>query len=75
MIDINWFVHESPGLKADWFGEIKYSNRLYILNAQRPFHKLEVEKLADNSLKYAYDFSCEQEPCLPFSIHWETFRV
>ena len=23
VIDINWFVHESPGLKPDWFGEIK----------------------------------------------------
>ena len=33
LIDINWFLHESPGLKPDWFGEIKsfsmkYSNRL-----------------------------------------------
>ena len=33
VIDINWFVHESPSLKPDWFGEIKsfsikYSNRL-----------------------------------------------
>ena len=54
---------------------MKYSNRHYILNAQKPFDKWEVEMLADNSLKSAYHFSCGQEPCVPFSIHWETVRV
>ena len=29
MIDINWFVHESPGLKPDWFGEIKSFSMKY----------------------------------------------
>ena len=80
VIDINWFVHESPGLKPDWFGEIKtfsvnIQTDYYILNAQKPFHKWEVETLADNFLKSAYHISCGQEPRLPFSIHWETFRV
>ena len=46
-----------------------------MLNAQKPFHKWEVEILADNSLKSVYLFPYEQEPRLPFSIHWETFRV
>ena len=73
-------MHESSGLKPDWFGEIKsfpmkYSNRHCILNAQKPFDKWKVEMLADNSLKSAYHFSCGQEPCVPFSIHWETLRV
>ena len=36
----------------------------------RPFHKweVEVEVLADNSLKCAHHFCCGQEPCLPFSF-------
>ena len=80
MIDINWFVHESPGLKPDWFGEIKslsmkHSNRLLYIKRSKTFHEWEVEKLADNFLKSANHFSSEQEPRLPFSIHWETFRV
>ena len=27
MIDINWFAHKLPGLKPDWFGEIKSFSR------------------------------------------------
>ena len=54
---MNWFVHESPGLKSDWFGEIKlfsmkYSNRLLYIKRSKTFHKWEVEILADNSLNY-----------------------
>ena len=80
MIDINWFVHEPPGLKPDWFGEIKtfsmkYSDRLLYIKRSKTFHKWKVEILADNSLKSAYHFSCGQEPRMPFSIRWETFRV
>ena len=56
---------------------MKYSKRLfyYILNAQKPLHKWEVEILANSYIKSADHFSCGQEPRLPFSIHWETFRV
>ena len=71
MIDINWFVHESPGLKSDGFGEISNSKGniqtgYYILNAQKPFQKWEEDILADNSLKSAYHFFCGQEPRLAF---------
>ena len=45
VIDVNWFVHESPGLKPDWFGEIKsfpmkYSNRLLYINRWRTFPQI-----------------------------------
>ena len=82
MIDINWFVHESPGLKPDWFGEIKsfsmkYSNRLVYIKRSKAFPQMGSKDtgIFDNSLKCAYRFSCKQEPRLPFSIHWETFLV
>ena len=45
MIDINWFVHESPGLKPDWFGEIKsfsmkYSKRLFYIEHSKTFPQM-----------------------------------
>ena len=80
MIDINWFVHESPVLEQDWFREnksfsMKYSNRLLYIKRSKIFPQMEVEILVDNSLKSTYHFSCGQEPRLPLSIHWATFRV
>ena len=79
VIEINWFLRESPGLKSDWFGEItshwNIQTDYFIWNAQKTFHKWEVEILLDNSLKSACHFSYGQWPRLPFFIHWETFRV
>ena len=42
---MNWFVHESPGLKSDWFGEIKlfsmkYSNRLLYIKRSKTFPQM-----------------------------------
>ena len=80
VVDITWFVHESADLKLDWFGEIKffsmkYSNRLLYIKRSKIFPQMEAEILVDNSLKSTYHFSCGQEPRLPLSIHWATFRV
>ena len=67
-------MHQSPGLKPDWFGEsksfaMKYSDRYYILNPQKPLCKSEVEILINNSSKSVYYFSCGQEPQFAFSVH------
>ena len=45
VIDINWFVHESHGLKPDWFEEIKslsmkYSNRLLYIKRSKIFPQM-----------------------------------
>ena len=59
VIDINWNIQTDCN----------------ILNGQKPFQIWQEEILANNCLNFAYHFSCEQEPRLPFSIHWETLRV
>ena len=45
VIDINWFIHESPGLKPDWFWEIKsfsiqYSKSLLYIKRSKIFPQM-----------------------------------
>ena len=50
-------MHESSGLKSEWFEEInlflmKYSYSCYTLNSQRSFQKLGVKILFNSLLKF-----------------------
>ena len=44
LIDINWFVHESPGLKPDWFGEIKSFSMKYSDRRSKTFSANEKQR-------------------------------
>ena len=65
MIGISRFVHESPGLKKDCFGEfklfsMKYSDRLLDIKRSKIVPQM--------GRRDTYHF-CRQETRLPFSIH------
>lgn len=50
-------MHESSGLKSEWFEEInlflmKYSYSCYTLNSQRSFQRLGVKILFNSLLKF-----------------------
>ena len=67
---MNHLVSDQIGLEKLNRSQLNIQTDFYILNTLRPFHKweVEVEVLADNSLKCAHHFCCGQEPCLPFSF-------
>ena len=56
VIDINWFMHESPGLKPNWFWEIKsftikYSKRLLPTNV---FPQMWIKETGQKFFKICY---------------------
>ena len=69
----SWLTEESPGLKPDWFEEIK-------LFSIRNFHKLEVMRLVCNFSNTVYLLSYEltffhskgNEPML---MHWKAPKI
>ena len=83
-IDVNWFIHEYPELKPDWFWEIKlfsikHSNRSLHIKRSKFFVEWEAKKQVDSFLKSAYPlfYGQEQDFLFPFSrifsIHLSVF--
>ena len=65
VIDISRFVHESPGLKKDCFGEFKLFSMKY---SDRLLHTKRLKIVPQMGRRDTYHF-CRQETRLPFSIH------
>ena len=71
VINNNWLIHKSLGLKPDWLEEINSFSMKYSLSVQKFFHKLEVKIWVDNFFffffrtgsTFAFFHSVGNSPC------------
>ena len=61
-LDVSWLVHESPGLKPDWLGDIKLfsvkNSYILLYNILSNIFQQQEAKILDGSFSSSFPFLC-----------------